>query len=820
MGEGQTTLKHLVWIAFLFIALSLPLTGSHTRVLASPDNSIVRGFRATQLELYNSVAKSGYIKAIPRYRQAAADAERLGYPRFSISFLNNLGACQLATFQFRDALKTLLATRVLAEKMHDQKVLSGLGTNISAVFMLMGNLEESAEAAERGVAYRHSVAPEFSSRSLTQLGRVRTELKQFKEADTLFHEAIEDALRANIQGNRHLADTDSAAWAWDALGYAKQKQGKWQEAEYAATQGLRLRKLSPTSATESSYMILGLARAAQGDFTSGIALLDAAERALHEPGSRTAPWRIYEARGRIKLQAGMLEPALKDLRTAISLARAWRIDVIPNDANRIGTEELLAQLYGSVIEAGNRLYQQNHDAALVRETFEASEENRVASLRAMRSQRDDWRGRLTPDYSVTLAQLLASEAQWLREGQTEPTAEVRLLRSKLAQMEADAGAPALRDHSLALDRTRRNLDDDSTLFSFQLGVENSWLWAVTSKTITVHRLPGKAALGLQIHRFEVAAQTDSKTVKAEGSDLYASLLGSVERSALQHKRWLLALDGPLFNLPFPALSSADGEALIVNHSFQIATGALMLQDTGSLGTFQGSFLGVGDPVYNAADPRARADKYAGVTWPSLSTAGLSMMGSNEAPLFARLWGTGNEIEASAKAWSAPKSIILKGIDATALQFWKATEANPSVIHLATHILERNSRLGTGWIALSLNSEGDLDFLTPEQISSHAVAAKLVVLSGCSSGKADTRASGLMGLTRAWIAAGAGAVLATRWPTVDDDGAFFESFYKSLRLNPRAGPAEALRAASLEMVKSATWRSRSSFWGGYFLVGNY
>jgi CHAT domain-containing protein len=140
--------------------------------------------------------------------------------------------------------------------------------------------------------------------------------------------------------------------------------------------------------------------------------------------------------------------------------------------------------------------------------------------------------------------------------------------------------------------------------------------------------------------------------------------------------------------------------------------------------------------------------------------------------------------------------------------------------MATHILEENERLHTGWIVLSRSQNGQLEYLTPAQISARSVSPRLVVLSGCSSGKAEVRtASGLMGLTRAWIAAGAGSVLATRWPTVDDDGAFFESFYRNYHEYPQGGPAGALHRATLEMIHSETWRAKPSFWAGYFLVGN-
>ena len=108
------------------------------------------------------------------------------------------------------------------------------------------------------------------------------------------------------------------------------------------------------------------------------------------------------------------------------------MDGVARDANRIGTEATLAELYNSLIEAGSRLYQQNHDPALIRETFEATEENRVAILRAMISQGEDWRTRLPPGYMPALAQLQAAEALWLHQGQPSAPAAVRQLRAELS----------------------------------------------------------------------------------------------------------------------------------------------------------------------------------------------------------------------------------------------------------------------------------------------------------------------------------------------------------------------------------------------------
>jgi CHAT domain-containing protein len=77
----------------------------------------------------------------------------------------------------------------------------------------------------------------------------------------------------------------------------------------------------------------------------------------------------------------------------------------------------------------------------------------------------------------------------------------------------------------------------------------------------------------------------------------------------------------------------------------------------------------------------------------------------------------------------------------------------------------------------------------------------------------------MGLTRACQAAGAEAVVASHWPTPDDSGALFLSFYRHLRAAPAAGPAVALQNAQIDMLHSASWRSNPLYWSAYFITDN-
>jgi CHAT domain-containing protein len=79
----------------------------------------------------------------------------------------------------------------------------------------------------------------------------------------------------------------------------------------------------------------------------------------------------------------------------------------------------------------------------------------------------------------------------------------------------------------------------------------------------------------------------------------------------------------------------------------------------------------------------------------------------------------------------------------------------------------------------------------------------------------------MGMTRAWLAAGARAVIATRWPTPDQDGGgIFPSFYNLYFRRRERGPISfgaLLRDAQLAELRAGGARGEPSHWAAYFCV---
>jgi CHAT domain-containing protein len=212
---------------------------------------------------------------------------------------------------------------------------------------------------------------------------------------------------------------------------------------------------------------------------------------------------------------------------------------------------------------------------------------------------------------------------------------------------------------------------------------------------------------------------------------------------------------------------------------------------------------VGDPIYNRADARL---------------TGVPDAGRDALPL-PRLVASGAEIEASARAWAGP-AVLLRGGEASREKLMEQLSRRPAAVHLATHYLESAAEPRYALIALSLSRGGQTQLLTPFEISHWRIETGLVVLSGChSAAGAALPGTGVLGLTRAWLAAGAQSVVGTLWNTPDDDGVLFSALYRNLREAPQMDAALALRDAQLEMIHSGGRRARPEYWGAYFVIGN-
>ena len=777
------------------------------------------------LDEYNQalalLGKARYLEAQKLFQAAYEDTKKLGYlPQTAGRCLTGIGACQCGLFRYRETLATWLEARRRSEQVQDWVNLGSLGVNISALFLVMEDLEAAAEAAERALvdANRGGFA-DGVARAQIQLGIVRARQGRFEESAAAMDRAVAIAER---DGN--LA---TAAEAWDHFGEELLAHGELARADCALTEAYQARKVHRLGKLDSSYYNLARLRLAQGDAESALHLADATLERGHHADTRISPWALHYIRGQALAALEHNVEAFGEFRAALEVARQWRLEVLPADFTRVSSEVELNQVYSRFIEAGNRLYFATGRSELVHETFAAAEENRAASLHALQALPGDWREKLPPRYWESLAQLHTAEVKLLSVDTAALSEERRRLRSEVLEMEAQAGGTSEITIAGLAERTQTKLPRDAVLLSFHLGEQQSFLWAISRERFRLYRLPRKAELAKDIREFELAIGTRAATAESQGYALWQKLFGQLEPSLRDKPRWIVALDGPLFQVPFAALvtgwSEGKPEYLVERHSLRVATGVLRLGQNGPEAWRQvawGRFLGLGDAIYNTADPRwsgPQGERPVFLPWLALAATA-----APRGPMLPRLAGTATEVESCARAWNPQggSAMLLRGADATPERFETALQARPSVVHIAAHFREASTAPHYAMIGLSLAPSGEAQWLSPLEITRSRVPTGLVALSGCSSGRADALpGAGLIGLTRAWLAAGARAVIASHWPTTDDTGTLFVAFYKHFRETPEAGPAVALQRAQLDMLRAGGWRSDPQYWATYFVNGD-
>ena len=145
-----------------------------------------------------------------------------------------------------------------------------------------------------------------------------------------------------------------------------------------------------------------------------------------------------------------------------------------------------------------------------------------------------------------------------------------------------------------------------------------------------------------------------------------------------------------------------------------------------------------------------------------------------------------------------------------------------IIHVATHGLLNAERPQFTGVVLSLVGNKTSDgFLRTDEVFNLRLGGPLVMLSACETGLGkQKRGEGVMGLTRAFMYAGAPTVGVSLWSVADKSTAeLMTDFYRRLLSTNDAPPSKALREAQLAMIAGKKY-SAPFFWAPFVLVGDW
>jgi CHAT domain-containing protein len=461
------------------------------------------------------------------------------------------------------------------------------------------------------------------------------------------------------------------------------------------------------------------------------------------------------------------------------------------------------------------------------EAFEAVESMRAAGLRRQIMVHRAMAGRMPAEYAALVRQATVLARKALN-GDATAAREAKDVEARLTRMEgtlrmAPAGRAGLGLQRASAERVAGELEPGQALISFIAGKRVSRVWVVTREGRATAALPPAEELTREVEAHRRAILEGRARA---GRRLYDLLFGGIPSKLLERERWTVVADGPLWSVAWAALEPpvrGGGRFLVERRPVEMLPSASWLLNGGmrAEGTW---LLAAGDAIHNRADGRfkrakARAPAAALSFWVWPALADEASVEPLELPSLA---GSARELAGVCEAWTAGPCRTLRGASLTYDRLAAEIDKQPSVVHLATHLLAGSNGITLpgaeqGFLALSLQPDLTREGLRPSDVSRMRVPGAVIVLSACESGRgAGLPGAGLQGFGRAWLAAGGRGVVGTLWPVADESNGFFSGFYRELAAG--VSPAQALRRTQLRMIAAGGWSSNPRLWAAYMLLG--
>ncbi len=558
----------------------------------------------------------------------------------------------------------------------------------------------------------------------------------------------------------------------------------------------------------------------------GFALLDldrwdeaaAALAAADDLAAATGYFDITEGAliGRARASRGQGRPreALVHLEEAVDIVTSVRRRSGGSANLQSGFFSQVGRSFDEMVSVLAELHAAEPDAGHDRRAFDVAQMAKARSLLDLLAESEvDLRVRAGADYQAREAEILeglaerhAALAAAAPDSAAPIEAEIADLDSRLDLLEAELREADPRYAELRYPRPctlaraqAEVLRPGELLLEYQLGQEDSHLFAVTRDGFRVIDLPPRAELEDAVRALLPLLRDYNVTGPAAAyyagpaRDLARRLLDPVAAELSAARRVVIVPDGALHYLPFEALPVRDGGGASyaelpylvreLEVSYAPSISALQrLRDPAHAPPPATGLQVVADPVQSSADQISVFARVAGA-------AALSPVPHVDEEI-AALTGLG----------FAP-TVLRRGTEAsTAALATSPAAAGCRYLHFAAHGLFNEQSPAFSGLALSPDPEaGDDGFLSVSEIFALDLDCAQVTLSACSSALGEAvDGEGLVGLTRAFMYAGARGVVAALWDIPGRGAAAFMADYYA-RLADGATSAAALAGAKRTLL---------------------
>ncbi len=373
------------------------------------------------------------------------------------------------------------------------------------------------------------------------------------------------------------------------------------------------------------------------------------------------------------------------------------------------------------------------------------------------------------------------------------------------------------------------LGPKTAVLDYLIAAHRSYVWVLTDAGIEMRRLAGRETIAPLVDQFiATLGHTDTRAERRRhrklAERLFVELVGPIEDLVKDDRRLIVAPDDKLYALPFETLARPEHQKRphylvfdrVVSYTPSSAVLARLMRRGPAPASSRALVVGAPDLKRPALDLLALSR--------DLPETGMFSLDE----MFPALPGARAELRAVARRLRADHLDVdtLTGKKAAESRLRRADLTRYGVIHVATHgvsdatslHVNATDRVDFDQPALLLSrapDQPDDGIVTLGELLNRKTAARLVVLSGCTTGRGwHTLGQGAFGLAGAILYTGSHNVVASTWSVADaDTSRLMKAFYRALSRGMT--PAQALRLGQIAMAKKGM---RPASWAAFHIVG--
>lgn len=777
-------------------------------------------------------------KAFEYAQNAVRLAEQVNSPATKAAALTTMGSVYRRWGELPAALKHFSEALAINQRLGNAAGEGYVLSHFLNIYQDLGDWERALDEYDDALmAHRSAGDKRWEAITLLSIGQVHLKLGDAQTALTSFESALGISLGKDDRGE---------GLALHSIGVAQLALGRTAEAIEALQKALPLRQEARDLHGEASTLVeLGGAHQKQGDLVGAETFLCEGLDLARQMGASFVEASALFGLARLHRDRGNLEMALGEIELAIRILESVRSE-LPGDRSRSSFFASKRVYYDFHVDLLMRLEERSPERGYAGIALQASEKARARSLLDLLAQgRLVTRG-ISPELRAEEAELAGRLSKTQRDLSNELSrekpdeAKIERLRADVARIDRERQDLAWKirgEHPryaqvrypspLGLAEIQERLDGETALLEYSLGEESSYLFVVTREGLKVHRLPQAEEIRERVRKVRKGLEsTDRRFWRGYTEAAHRLYVDLIAPAALDgKKRLLIAPDGALHFLAFEALltekagdrSASDLPYFLEDFAVSYVPSASVLSllaepdaPAEAGGEPPKRFLAFADPVYG---PEGEPEEDGALT-----------RGGEEARSFdglqwlPRLQGTGQEVARIASRYRPAEVKIYQGQEANE----ENVKNNPLVeaagtLHFAAHGLANEKQPELSGLSLTRTGGGEEDgLLQVYEIFNLSLRADLVVLSACETGHGKlVSGEGLVGLTRAFLYAGAPSVLVSLWRVRDNTAPdLMVGFYEGL---DRLDKAEALRQAKLAMIRKGE-HAHPYHWAPFILIG--